>query len=310
MKCYPHTGRTPNPQETPTARQGRGWPKRAAGFEEDVNRYDWPGGKPAAAASDALTRWFKHKRPSDNAGDQSTCFSVEDASHEANYPRGSGKRNEFRQSFCPHSDAIFLSDAAWQGLAKHCRPASHWSFVIRHLVIHHFVIRHSPFAPVLGPLPHHAVSFIRSGRLSSLVFSAHASPLLHHRLPAVLAASVGFAIGRAQEPADPVSTLPAPQLKTLEEQAAYAIGLDLGRDAAREFSRGRCACQRGRPRRHAQGETADHRGGGSIGDGPAGGKKNRPNGREEPSRGARVPGCQQEQARRDDDRKWSPILCH
>ena len=44
------------------------------------------------------------------------------------------------------------------------------------------------------------------------------------------AAAVGFAIGGAQEPA---AKLPAPavlQLKTLDEQAAYAIGLDYGRD--------------------------------------------------------------------------------
>ena len=38
-----------------------------------------------------------------------------------------------------------------------------------------------------------------------------------------ITASVGFAIGRAQEPASA-----SVQLKTLQEQAAYAIGLDLG----------------------------------------------------------------------------------
>src|SRR5262245_2616175 len=50
------------------------------------------------------------------------------------------------------------------------------------------------------------------------------------------AAVVGFAIGKAQEPA---GQLPAPgsapQLKTLEEQAAYAIGLDVGRGVMSDF---------------------------------------------------------------------------
>lgn len=46
----------------------------------------------------------------------------------------------------------------------------------------------------------------------------------------VAAAAVGFAIGGAQEPAAKLPTPAAPQLKTLEEQAAYAIGLDYGRD--------------------------------------------------------------------------------
>ena len=51
------------------------------------------------------------------------------------------------------------------------------------------------------------------------------------------AAAVGFAIGNAQEPTAktpaPAAKLPAPvtiELKTLDEQAAYAIGLDYGRD--------------------------------------------------------------------------------
>ena len=44
------------------------------------------------------------------------------------------------------------------------------------------------------------------------------------------AAAVGFAIGRAQEPAGQLPAPGSPQLKTLDEQAAYAIGLDVGRD--------------------------------------------------------------------------------
>jgi len=44
------------------------------------------------------------------------------------------------------------------------------------------------------------------------------------------AAFVGFAIGRGQEPAAQLPGPGTPQLKTLEEQVSYAIGLDLGRD--------------------------------------------------------------------------------
>jgi len=49
-----------------------------------------------------------------------------------------------------------------------------------------------------------------------------------------IAALAGFAIGRGQEPA---GQLPpgTPQLKTLEEQAAYAIGLDVGKSVMADF---------------------------------------------------------------------------
>jgi FKBP-type peptidyl-prolyl cis-trans isomerase len=40
-----------------------------------------------------------------------------------------------------------------------------------------------------------------------------------------------LAIGQAQDRPAALPTPPTPQLKTLEEQAAYAIGLDMGRDA-------------------------------------------------------------------------------
>ncbi len=44
-----------------------------------------------------------------------------------------------------------------------------------------------------------------------------------------LAGTIGFAIGAAQEPTPKPSTN-APELKTLEEQAAYALGFDFGND--------------------------------------------------------------------------------
>jgi FKBP-type peptidyl-prolyl cis-trans isomerase len=54
------------------------------------------------------------------------------------------------------------------------------------------------------------------------------------------AALVGYAVGLAQEPAAqaPLAAVPltsSTQLKTLEEQAAYAIGLDMGRDVLANF---------------------------------------------------------------------------
>jgi FKBP-type peptidyl-prolyl cis-trans isomerase len=49
------------------------------------------------------------------------------------------------------------------------------------------------------------------------------------------AAAAGFAIGRAQEPIGQLPPPASPQLKTLEEQAAYAIGLDVGRDVMANF---------------------------------------------------------------------------
>jgi FKBP-type peptidyl-prolyl cis-trans isomerase len=45
-----------------------------------------------------------------------------------------------------------------------------------------------------------------------------------------LAAMIGYAVGQAQEkPAKSASAPGQPELKTLEEQAAYAIGLDIGK---------------------------------------------------------------------------------
>jgi FKBP-type peptidyl-prolyl cis-trans isomerase len=49
------------------------------------------------------------------------------------------------------------------------------------------------------------------------------------------AAAIGFAVGRAQEPTAKLPAAGAPQLKTLEEQAAYAIGLDVGREVLANF---------------------------------------------------------------------------
>jgi FKBP-type peptidyl-prolyl cis-trans isomerase FklB len=46
------------------------------------------------------------------------------------------------------------------------------------------------------------------------------------------AAATGFAIGRAQEPAGTLPSPAAPQPKTLEEQAAYAIGMDMAQGLA------------------------------------------------------------------------------
>jgi FKBP-type peptidyl-prolyl cis-trans isomerase len=45
-----------------------------------------------------------------------------------------------------------------------------------------------------------------------------------------LAGAVGFAIGSAQEPTAAAPAAGTPELKTLEEQAAYAMGLGIGRD--------------------------------------------------------------------------------
>jgi FKBP-type peptidyl-prolyl cis-trans isomerase len=46
-----------------------------------------------------------------------------------------------------------------------------------------------------------------------------------------LAGAVGFAIGQAQEPTANPPAAASPELKTLEEQAAYALGFGMGRDA-------------------------------------------------------------------------------
>src|SRR5205085_6319997 len=45
-----------------------------------------------------------------------------------------------------------------------------------------------------------------------------------------LAWAIGFAVGTAQEAAPSASAAGTPELKTLEEQAAYALGLGMGRE--------------------------------------------------------------------------------
>jgi FKBP-type peptidyl-prolyl cis-trans isomerase len=49
-----------------------------------------------------------------------------------------------------------------------------------------------------------------------------------------IAAITGFTVGRAQEPKRKAAAPAQPQLKTLEDQASYAIGLDIGKSFLRD----------------------------------------------------------------------------
>src|SRR5256885_1841749 len=72
----------------------------------------------------------------------------------------------------------------------------------------------------------------RSCCLHPSAFTPMSRPLVFPVFPPFTAAGVGFALGRPQEQ-PPANS--APPLKTLEEQAAYAIGLDVGKDVLANF---------------------------------------------------------------------------